>query len=167
MRGIRLHPNYHGYKLESAEFAKLLRRAAERHLVVQLAVIMEDERMMHPLLRVPQVDTASLARLIKDTPSLRLVLVNALGVLREPALNELIAAGEVYVEISMLESVAGIEKLLQQVPLERILFGSHAPLFYFESALLKLKESVLTQEQLKAIQAGNAQRLMTSMRDRA
>lgn len=167
MRGIRLHPNYHGYKLDDPVFARLLNLAAERRLIVQVAVIMEDERMMHPLLRVPPVDTAPLVRLIKETPSLCLVLLNALGVLRGPALSELFAAGEVCVEISMLEGLAGIEKLLTQVPLERVLFGSYAPLYYLESALLKLKESVLTQKQLKAIQASNAQRLTASLRGRS
>ena len=44
-------------------------------------------------------------------------------------------------------------------PAQRILFGSHAPLFYFESALLQLKESPLSEEQLKAIRRTNAQRL--------
>lgn len=159
MPGIRLHPNYHGYKLDEPDFARLLKLAAERRLIVQLAAIMEDERMMHPRLRVPPVDTAPLAGLVKQTPGLRLVLLNALGTLRGQPLANLIAAGEIYVEISMLEGVAGIERLLQQAPLDRVLFGSHAPLFYYESALLKLKESILTPSQRSAVRAGNAQRL--------
>ena len=75
-------------------------------------------------------------------------------------LADLVAAGEVYFEISMLEGVGGIANLLRQVPVHRVLFGSHAPLFYFESALLKLKESPLSEEQQRAIRRGNATRLL-------
>ena len=160
MAGIRLHPNYHGYKLDDPDFARLLRLAAERRLPVELALMMEDERMMHPLLRVEPVETAPLASLVGQTPGLRLVLLNALGKLRGQPLRNLLAAGAVYVEISMLEGVGGIENVLEHVPLNRLLFGSHAPLFYFESARLKLKESRLSAEQLLAIGHGNAQDLL-------
>ena len=159
MPGIRLHPNYHGYKLDDPDFARLLRLATERHLIVQLVLVMEDERMMHPLLRVEPVDTAPLVNLVKQTPGLRLVLLNALRTLRGRPLLDLISAGEVYVETSMLEGVGGVEKLLAQIPTDRVLFGSYAPLFYFESALLKLKESALTGEELLAMRSGNARRL--------
>lgn len=163
MPGIRLHPNYHGYKLDDPNFARLLRLATELHLIVQLALVMEDERMMHPLLRVEAVDTAPLAGLVKQTPGLRLVLLNALRTLRGQPLLDLIAAGEVYVEISMLEGVGGVANLLGQVPASRVLFGSHAPPFYFESALLKLKESALNDDQLRAMSRGNARALATNI----
>jgi hypothetical protein len=164
MPGIRLHPNYHGYRLDHPAFGRLLRLSAERRLIVQLALVMEDERMMHPLLRVEPVDTAPLAALVRQTPGLRLVLLNALRTLRGQALRDLIAAGEVYVEISMLEGVGGLGNLLAQVPVERVLFGSHAPLFYIESALLKLNESLLLPDQLHAIAGRNAQRLVAAAR---
>jgi len=164
MPGVRLHPNYHGYKLDDPDFARLLRLAAEHRLIVQLAVEMEDERMMHPLLRVGPVDTAPLVGIIKQTPGLRLVLLNALRTLRDQPLLDLIAAGEVCVEIAMLEGVGGVEKLLAQIPAHRVLFGSHAPLFYFESALLKLKESALNDERLPAIRRESAQRLLANRR---
>ena len=67
----------------------------------------------------------------------------------------------VYLDIAMLEGVAGLASLLEKVPLDRVLFGSHAPFFYFESALLKLKESVLSAAQLEAVREGNARRLVS------
>ena len=149
MPGIRLHPNYHGYKLDHPVFARLLKLAAERRLLVQLAVVMEDERMMPPLLPV----------LVQGTPGLRLVLLNALGTVRGDALLRLRGSG-IFVEISMLEGVAGVAGLLNQVPLDRVLFGSHAPLFYFEAAPLKLKESALGEPQLRAVRHENARRLV-------
>lgn len=164
MPGIRLHPNYHGFKFDEPQFARLLRLAADRRLMVQLALVMEDERMMHHLLRVEPVDTTPLVDLVKQTPGLRLMLLNALRTVRGKPLLDLIAAGEVHVEISMLEGVGGVANLLAQVPHHRVLFGSHAPLFYFESSLLKLKESLLTEEQLRAIRSRNAQRLLAKNR---
>jgi len=160
MPGIRLHPNYHGYKLDDPDFARLLRMAVERGLLVALALIMEDQRMMHPLLRVEPTDAGPLVNLVKQTPELRLVLLNALRTLRDQPLADLVAAGEVYVEISMLDGFAGVADLLSKVPSSRVLFGSYAPLFYFEAAMLKLQESPLSEEQLRAIRAENARRLL-------
>ena len=160
MPGIRLHPDYHGYALNDGGFAQLLAMAAERRMIVQLSVQMEDERMMHPQLRVDPVDTAPLARIVERVPGLRLVLLNALRQVRAERLTELVGAGEVYLEIATLEGIGGIGKLLAQVPVSHVLFGSHAPLFYFESALLKLNETPLTNEQLSSIARANARRLI-------
>jgi hypothetical protein len=162
MPGIRLHPNYHGYRLDDPAFARLLQLAVERRLIVQLALCMEDERMMNPWLRAPAVDPTPLAKLVKQTPGLRLVLLNT----RTPASVEPLVAlsggGEVYLEIAMLEGPAGVERLLQRLPAARLCFGSHAPFYCFESAALKLKESVLTGEQSRAICRANAARLLAS-----
>jgi predicted TIM-barrel fold metal-dependent hydrolase len=160
MPGIRLHPNYHGYKLDHPAFARLLALAAERNLIVQLALVMEDERTLHPLVQVPAVDTAPLAALVKNLPKLRLVVLNAFRTLRGEPLLRLVAAGEVYFEIAMLEGVGGVGNLAQQLPYKRLLFGSHAPFFYLESALLKMKESPLSEAQTKAISEENARRVL-------
>jgi predicted TIM-barrel fold metal-dependent hydrolase len=160
MPGIRLHPNYHGYALDHPEFAKLLRLAAEEKLIVQLAVLMEDDRMMHPLMRVPPVDLAPLAAIVQQTPGLRLVLLNALKGQRDANFLRLLNAGNVYCEIAMLEGAGALEQLVTEIPAERILFGSNAPGFYFESSLLKMKESILPAPHVRAITQDNARQLL-------
>lgn len=160
MPGLRLHPNYHGYELTDPAFARLLHMAAERGLLIQLALVMEDERTQHPLLRVPPVDITPLPPLVRETPGLRLVLLNALRTVRLEEAHRLAVVGEIAFEISMLEGLGGVRALLGQVPLESVLFGSHAPQFYFESAEGKLRESPLSEEQKTAITSGNAARLM-------
>jgi predicted TIM-barrel fold metal-dependent hydrolase len=162
MPGIRLHPNYHGYDLTNPAFAKLLSIAAERGLVVQLAVSMEDDRTQHPLVRVAPVDVTPLPQLVRETPGLRLTLLNASRTLRLEELHRLAAAGEIAFEISTMESLGGVSAFLAQVSLERVLFGSNAPLYYFESAEGKLRESVLSDEQKAAITSGNAAKLLNA-----
>ncbi|TWU07204.1 Amidohydrolase [Symmachiella macrocystis] len=160
MPGIRLHPNYHGYKLDDPRFARLLNLATERGLIVQLALSMEDERTQHPLLQVPHVDPAPLVGLLEKLPKLRLVMLNTFRSLPLTKIDQLAAAENIYFEIAMLEGAGGIEKLLKKVPLRRVLFGSHFPFFNFDAALLKLKESELGWFQLKAICEDNPHRLL-------
>jgi len=160
MPGIRLHPNYHGYTLDDPVFGELLARADERGLVVQLVVRMDDDRVRHPLMQVADVDVKPLADLVAARPKLRLVLLNALRTLRSDVLVQLAAAGNVYFEISMLEGIGGVAKLLTTLSPERVLFGSHLPFFNLESAVLKMRESELTPKQSEAIYSGNAEKLL-------
>jgi predicted TIM-barrel fold metal-dependent hydrolase len=156
MPGIRLHPNYHGYTLDDPRFARLLDLAAASKLLVQIAVRMEDPRTQHRLLMVPDVDPTPLVALIPKLPTLRVQLINALTSVRPDLIDKLVAAGNVSVEIAMLEGINGITKLLSHVPLERVLFGSYFPFYAFEAAKLKLQESALGEAQRAAIKAGNA-----------
>jgi len=161
MRGLRLYPNYHGYRLDHPDFAALLRLAAQQELIVQIALKMEDERTQYPLLRVPAVDPAPLGGLLQDIKNLRVVLLGALvAPAGAEALRKLTGAGQVYLDIATLEGAAGVATVLQTLPIERLLFGTHFPLFYYESALLKLREAALRPEQERAIRSQNARRLL-------
>lgn len=153
MRGVRLHPNYHGYTLDDPRFKKLLELASAQRLLVQIMLGIEDERSQNPALTAPPVVVAPLVDALATVPGARVMLLNAgsrLLAANNPLLQKLDAAGVIY-EIATLEGVAGIENLLRANPQRRVAFGSHSPYFYFEAALLKLQESDLTTQQLDAV----------------
>lgn len=160
MPGIRLQPNYHGYTLDEPIFARLLALANDRELIVQLALKMEDERTQYPLLRLPPVDAQPLPGLLGRFSELRLVLLNGLIDLRGEPLAVLLRSGKVYVDLAMLEGAAAVGRFIKQYGGERLLFGSFSPLFYLESALLKLREGGLTSEEEHAVRSGSAQKLL-------
>jgi len=160
MPGLRLYPAWHGYALDRPAFAALLKAASERGLVVQLVLKLEDERTVHPLLRLEPVNPVPLLELVAALPRLRLVLLNHAGVVSPELLRKVTEAGQVYADLATVEGLGGVARLLQSVAASRLLFGSHYPFFYLESALLKLREAGLEPAQDRAIRSGNAQRLL-------
>jgi len=158
MPGVRLLPGYHGYTLDDARFARLLAIAAERRLLVQIALTMEDDRSQNPVFTAAPVNAAPLAGLVEKNPAARVMLLNATSRLltANNALLKRLSAAGVLVEIATLEGAAGIDALLKTMPALPLCFGSHTPYFYFESALLKLQESALKSAQLLAIRSAHA-----------
>jgi hypothetical protein len=69
---------------------------------------------------------------------------------------------QVWFDMAMLEQATGIERILGTVPADRIVFGSHAPFFIHESAVLKLLESELPQAVRGAITRHNAVACLTT-----
>ena len=60
----------------------------------------------------------------------------------------------------MILGVAPAANRASPVPLDRVMFGSHAPYFPVETAILKLVESPLDASQLHAIMQGNARKFL-------
>jgi hypothetical protein len=170
MVGIRLYPNYHGYTLDDPVFAELLSLAASRKLLVQIALSMEDPRVQFPLMQVPPVNPTPLAGLIKRIPNLRLVLLGrgywgGPRTANTPAgtaemTQEIAQADNIYFDISNVEGVGGVARFIARTSPSRVVFGSHVPFFYFDSALLKVWEASLPEAQTKAVLEGNALALL-------
>ncbi len=157
MPGIRLHPNYHGYSLADPEFSDVLRRGSAAGMIVQLAVQMEDERTQHPLMRFPPVNLGPLPEILRTIPSLRLLILN-LGA--GQGRRQLAAAGQVFFDFAMVEHVVGVADLAAEVSRDRVVFGSHFPLYYLESAAMKVREAGFNDADVKAVCVDNARRIL-------
>lgn len=159
MPGIRLHPNYHGYTLADPRFTELLGLAVRAGLIVQLVVNMEDDRTQHPMLQVPTVDLRPLEAILPRVTGLKLTVHNQR---HDAQVKKLADAGQVYFDFGGVERVRGVANLARQITPERVIFGSHFPLFYIESGLFKMRESGLSAGELQAIGEGNAAKLLSA-----
>lgn len=154
---IRLYPNYHGYTLDAPAFRDLLVLATKHRLLVQVAAQMEDERTQNPQVRVSPVDLKPLPALMKEMTEARVMILNANASM---VLRHLQDCPNTTLDFAMIEGVGGVENLLKIWPLNRLVFGSFAPVFYWESALLKMQESGIEPDAAAALQWRNASALL-------
>jgi predicted TIM-barrel fold metal-dependent hydrolase len=168
MRGVRLYPAYHGYSLDRPEFARLLAETAKRGLLVQIVLRLEDERVHHTAINIGSVDVSPLSALLAKVPRAKVQLLNSAGPLLGKNVSALVRDTQVVFDIAATEGNGGLLRLIEgknysyrgAIPVERLLFGSHAPFFPCESALLKLFESPLSVAQMKLLMRENALRLL-------
>lgn len=168
MRGVRLYPAYHGYRLDQPDFAKLLAEAAKRNMLVQIVLRMEDERCHHPALVIGAVDVGPLVEVLKKVPPAKVQLINSAGRLLGKHVTALVRETQVTFDIAATEGNGGIGQLIAgtnysytgAIPCQRLVFGSHAPFFPCESALMKLFESPLDLAQLEMLMHANARQLI-------
>jgi hypothetical protein len=168
MKGIRLYPGYHGYKLDHSALAELIAAATKRGMIVQIAIRMEDERVHQASLLAPAVNSAPLLELLPRVPDARVQLLNADTALRGGHVQSMIDSTGVVFDIAGLEAQGALGSLIDgthsgyaiKLPVERLLFGSHAPFFPCESSILKLFESPLNREELQLVMHANARRLI-------
>jgi len=160
MPGIRLHPNYHGYTLKDPRFESLLALATERGLLVQLALHMEDMRTHHPLMIVPDVDATPLPEIMKRHPRARVLLLNSGKILTGALFTRLVELPGLSYDIARVEGAAAVGRLLRTAPAGRVVFGTHAPFFIYESAVIKLHESALTAAERRTLLEDNPRRLL-------
>lgn len=162
MPGIRLHPNYHNYTLRDADFIRLFQAALERDMIVQIAAWMEDERCQIPLMRVPAVDLSPLPGLLEKFPRAKVIVLN--GFIsprnREQILGALSHFANVAFDFAMLDGLQCLRSLAALVGAERVVFGSYSPMFYVESALLKIREAAFGEAECQLVFSGNARRLL-------
>lgn len=156
MTALRLHPNYHGYKLNDPACIELLRAAAKRGLLVQLALSMEDVRTQHPQCAVPRVDHAPLKSILADITDLRVIILNMFHGARVEAAASSVVPGRMWFDTATLEGIEGLAKLIDATQADCVVHGSLAPLFYTDAAILKLAESDVPASLLERVRSANA-----------
>jgi len=169
MAGIRLYPAYQTFDLNHKDFIPLICQATERGLIIQIAGDLEDSRVHHPIVLTREVSFEPLIDIMKKIPQAKIQLLSWNERVNSGLLKKLVSETSVVLDIPWLEGTGQLGRLIDgngwsgpetPVPVERLLFGSHAPYFPIEAAIIKLFESPLTLEQMKAVMNGNAHRFI-------
>jgi len=154
MKGLRLFPLYHGYRFDSDPILQeILAGAAERGMpvMIPLRIIMNWE--------LPALDIRDMARLITQFPQTHFILGCVNRELRE-ALALMRDHENVSIETSCLQIPYSIERLVNQVGAERVLYGSGLPLQYPACGLARIEGAEITDEEKALILGENAKRLL-------
>jgi len=168
MPGLRIYPGYQPFDLDHPGMQRLVKMTSERGLILQVVFGMEDPRVYHPIINVRPVTFGPLVTAIQSTPNAKVQLLHFAAPTSGYAVAQFMTKPNTFIDISRLEGNGAIGRMIgtikglpsARVPVERIVFGSHAPYFPVETALLKLIESPLDAAQLDAIMEGNARRLL-------
>jgi uncharacterized protein len=168
MPGIRIYPGYQPFDLDHPGMERLVKMTSERGLVLQVVFGMEDSRVHHPIISVGPVTFGPLVKAVKRTPNAKVELLHFSGSSQGEDLSQFMMETNTFLDISRLEGNGALGRMIgssrgldsAHVPVDRVIFGSHAPYFPVETALLKLVESPLDLQQLQAIMHDNARRLL-------
>ena len=168
MPGVRIYPGYQPFDLTHPDLKRLVAATRERGLLLQIVFGMEDPRVHHPIITVGNVLATPLVAILKSEPQARVQLLHFSGNFQGTDLRALMTETSATIDLSRWEGNGALGRMIgtapettsARVPVNRVLFGSHAPYFPLETAILKLIESPATAEQLQAIMNGNARKLL-------
>lgn len=172
MRGIRIYPIYQSFDLDHPEFIKLITQATARGMTIQIVGDMEDSRHHHPAIQVREMNAAPLVDIMTLVPEAKIQLVYWNHKVTRKLLEKIVTDTNIVFDTARIEGVGEVGRLIEgtpwngksiPIPVERFLFGSHAPYFPVEANIIKLFESPLTREQMRAIMNGNARRFLPAV----
>ncbi len=165
LRGIKLHPDYQGVRIDDPRFIAVVRAALARglHVVTHAGLDLAYPDDVHAM---PEA-TARLLDALGDLPSSgrgRLILAHLGGVLpSEQELRRHIIGREVVLDLAYIIRHLAPEQLcaiIRAHGADRVIFGSDYPWSDPKADACALIRSGLSGDELRAVLSGNAERLL-------
>jgi predicted TIM-barrel fold metal-dependent hydrolase len=163
MRGLRLYPHWHGYRVDDDRCLELVRLAATRKVPVSIPFRVEDRRQQSWLVDVPDISQAEAISLVRSVPEAYFIFGNGNGFVSSALGRKDGGLPSNYsIEISLLTAMIANEigQLIGNIGEDRVLFGSGMPFHYPDGALLKLEVLDAPASTKEKIARGNARRLL-------
>lgn len=153
---LKLLPNYHMYELDEARLKPLVTLAQQHGWVIAIQIRVEDRRGQYPLMKVEDVDAGKLVKVVSHFPEQSFIFQN----LFLPEVSQVLpAVNNVYVDLASLEHTDVLHTLQEPFSLDRCLFSTHAPFYFPEGNVYKLKYSEVALNDLERVGHINAEQL--------
>jgi len=127
---------------------------------LHLGSLVEDERRQYPLMKVPGVSVDDVLVLAAAHPELSIL---CLCPYFHEACRLVLESCYVCIDISFCERENSLRVLLEKLPAERVLFGSHTPMLYTRANGMKLDCAEISPADRERIAGGNALRLFPNL----
>lgn len=127
VRMIKLLPGYGGYDLAAKD--ELFEEAERVNLAVMVQFRIDDPRRHHPLAMVPDVPAGDVVEAAKRHPDLKLVMGGASAATLKDFAASLRDLPSLYADTSQVDGVDSVKVLVDAGIGDKLLFGSHAPVF--------------------------------------
>ena len=161
---IRLLPGHHTYKLDDLALNPFFKRLAEQKVTVIVTLQLEDSRMHHPAMRVPDVANEDVVGDIELFPGCRWLISNGIGAQIQSIAKRLPAAAPVWFDVARVQGPVDALRTLAAAPgvgLKRLVFGTNLPFLVPESPLMELADARYSDDEAHAIARGNAAELFS------
>lgn len=155
IKAVKFMPSFHNYRIYSKPVFKLIEEASVRGARVLLQMRYEDERDRYFALNIDGPKTTQVLKLARRFPDTDLVALNCYL----PEVKEMgPEADNLLFDIAFAEWMYTMGEMRSVVPVDRIFFGSHTPMLTTRSAVMKLMDSTLEDQEKDAIGRENAMR---------
>ena len=159
---LRLLPAYHGYRLDDEALVPFFALLGAHRIPVIVTVQLEDARMHHPALRVPDLSTDEIAGAVERFPGCRWLVANAIGAQIQALCKRLPETAPVWFDIARVQGPIDALRTLAAAPgvgVRRLVFGTNLPFLVPESPVMELADARFSVEEAGAIARGTAHNL--------
>lgn len=163
MKGIRLYPTYHDYKIVDPACIELVKRARDLGIPVSFTMRMEDSRQRSHLDINEEWSLISVIPIIKEVPDADYLILNLANAMKlDSAEMELLKKTNFLFDTSG-RSLTEPAIVIKAFGKERLAFGTHSPILDYMTGLLRiesLREEEADKQTKEWLRSGNAKRFL-------
>lgn len=146
IKGVKVYPGYHGYKLDDGHFQELCNILKQFDLPLFLNLRMEDERLDY-IVKPSIPKMGEVGRFLSDNRDLKVFLLTFRNEELLQIKDGLLSHPNAFYDTSGLKNgLFAIEKSVADFGPDRIVYGSQHPLFCFKSTHLLVTKSQLDEQ---------------------